>query len=247
MKKLSILLFMFLFAYACDPCKDVTCLNGGTCNEGDCVCPTNYTGSSCEIDMCASVNCVHGTCVAGLCQCNAGWTGALCDDCLKDCDHGECDASGDCDCDDGWEGSLCDECEVDCGSHGECNDDGECVCDDGWTGDECDEEVVTEQTAIAVWTSISTFPCNTARIDVFIDDNYEGYLDSYYTSEPNCGDNGTVTTIVSPGSHSVYAECNDGAPYWGPGTFSVDVGDCLLIRLTYDKDLAVSVIKNWVH
>lgn len=31
-----------------DPCKDVTCQNGGTCNEGNCVCPTGYEGTNCE-------------------------------------------------------------------------------------------------------------------------------------------------------------------------------------------------------
>ena len=33
---------------ACDPCKDVTCMNGGVCDEGDCVCLEEYEGSSCE-------------------------------------------------------------------------------------------------------------------------------------------------------------------------------------------------------
>jgi hypothetical protein len=30
-----------------DECKSVTCLNGGTCSGGTCVCPVGYTGSSC--------------------------------------------------------------------------------------------------------------------------------------------------------------------------------------------------------
>ena len=38
---------MVLFAGCDDPCKDVTCLNGGTCLEGTCECPTGYEGADC--------------------------------------------------------------------------------------------------------------------------------------------------------------------------------------------------------
>lgn len=31
-----------------DDCKNVVCANGGTCSGGTCVCPTGYTGSSCQ-------------------------------------------------------------------------------------------------------------------------------------------------------------------------------------------------------
>jgi len=31
-----------------DACKDVTCQNGGTCLEGDCVCGDAYSGTNCE-------------------------------------------------------------------------------------------------------------------------------------------------------------------------------------------------------
>lgn len=30
-----------------DPCKDVTCVNGGTCVSGTCNCPTGYEGATC--------------------------------------------------------------------------------------------------------------------------------------------------------------------------------------------------------
>jgi hypothetical protein len=30
-----------------DPCASVTCLNGGTCANGSCNCPTGFTGSDC--------------------------------------------------------------------------------------------------------------------------------------------------------------------------------------------------------
>ncbi len=36
-----------------DKCKDVTCQNGGTCNEedGSCICATGYEGANCETAM----------------------------------------------------------------------------------------------------------------------------------------------------------------------------------------------------
>jgi len=37
-----------------DECKDVVCNNGGSCDNGTCVCPTGYTGSSCDNEVRAS-------------------------------------------------------------------------------------------------------------------------------------------------------------------------------------------------
>jgi len=34
-----------------DPCDDVTCLNGGTCNDGTCACPAGYQGSTCGTEV----------------------------------------------------------------------------------------------------------------------------------------------------------------------------------------------------
>ena len=44
-----IALSTFFFYQSCtpDPCKDVTCLNGGTCATGTCTCPTGYEGTDC--------------------------------------------------------------------------------------------------------------------------------------------------------------------------------------------------------
>lgn len=62
-----------------DPCRDVSCLNGGTCNDGVCKCKANYAGPRCEKDLCAKLNCLNeGACVGGQCQCAPGFEGDSC-------------------------------------------------------------------------------------------------------------------------------------------------------------------------
>lgn len=34
-----------------DPCEEVTCLNGGVCDAGDCLCETGYEGINCETEQ----------------------------------------------------------------------------------------------------------------------------------------------------------------------------------------------------
>lgn len=34
-----------------DPCDDVVCMNGGTCNDGSCACATGYEGSTCATEV----------------------------------------------------------------------------------------------------------------------------------------------------------------------------------------------------
>ena len=65
-----------------DKCKDVKCLNGGVCIDGDCVCPGAFTGTNCEtpVDLCAGVTCLNGgTCLNGDCNCATGYEGVNCE------------------------------------------------------------------------------------------------------------------------------------------------------------------------
>jgi hypothetical protein len=49
----SLMFGMFMFQSCTDECKDVTCLNGGVCDEatGDCICATGYEGVDCATLM----------------------------------------------------------------------------------------------------------------------------------------------------------------------------------------------------
>jgi hypothetical protein len=66
MKKLNLLTLiigscMFLLLESCnkdeeilDPCANVTCQNGGDCNDGSCDCPEGFSGVNCEYDIFAN-------------------------------------------------------------------------------------------------------------------------------------------------------------------------------------------------
>lgn len=48
---LSMSLGMFALTGCKDECKDVACQNGGTCEEGTCICVAGYEGENCETEM----------------------------------------------------------------------------------------------------------------------------------------------------------------------------------------------------
>ncbi len=113
MKKINLLLTalggaLILALGSCgDECDDVTCLNGGTCNEGDCECVVGYSGPTCEIaDLCIvnDVTCENdGECVDGTCECATNWFGPTCE---IYCEFGTFDGTS-CVCDAGYEGDDC--------------------------------------------------------------------------------------------------------------------------------------------
>ena len=77
MKKINLLFAALIGAMtmtltSCDECADVTCENGGTCEEGVCQCPDNFFGDACEVE------CVNGTYGSGSCTCEAGYEGDAC-------------------------------------------------------------------------------------------------------------------------------------------------------------------------
>lgn len=80
---------------------------------------------------------------------------------------------------------------------------------------------------IAVWTSRTTTPSGT--ISVRIDGAAAGTLTTYSKGAPTCGDSGTVTKTLAPGSHSVSAA--DGALSWGPTSVVITAGGCVTYQL----------------
>ncbi|GAB5539722.1 MAG: hypothetical protein Salg2KO_18250 [Salibacteraceae bacterium] len=77
MKKINLLMValigaMTLTLTSCDECKDVTCDNGGVCEEGVCQCTDNFFGDACEVE------CVNGSYADGTCTCDAGYEGEAC-------------------------------------------------------------------------------------------------------------------------------------------------------------------------
>ena len=47
----SFLVSIFLFVSCGDPCDDVNCDNGGSCDDGTCICLTGYTGDNCQTEI----------------------------------------------------------------------------------------------------------------------------------------------------------------------------------------------------
>ncbi len=78
---------------------------------------------------------------------------------------------------------------------------------------------------VSVWTSHSTG----GYISVSLDGSSAGTLTSYFTSTPTCGASGTITKTLSVGSHSLSA--SNSSATWGPSSFSITAGSCLLFRL----------------
>ncbi|MEO0468475.1 MAG: hypothetical protein AAF206_02550 [Bacteroidota bacterium] len=88
------LVVMFLFACQQDPCRDISCLNGGICLDGFCDCPEGFIGPDCgiELDPCQQLNCVVATTDSCLrfssteakCMCRFGFEGDRCEDSWED-------------------------------------------------------------------------------------------------------------------------------------------------------------------
>ena len=88
--------FLFIYIFHCwpwcflDACLNETlCENGGTCQDGACVCAAGYDGNDCtnDIDDCSPNPCLNGgTCTDGVdeytCACATGYEG-------DDCETGE--------------------------------------------------------------------------------------------------------------------------------------------------------------
>ena len=66
-----------------DACKDIKCLNAGNCTAGKCNCDIEYTGETCQVNVCERIDCQNdGICMVNViegisaptCQCRRGWS-----------------------------------------------------------------------------------------------------------------------------------------------------------------------------
>jgi hypothetical protein len=99
-----------------DPCRNVSCRNGGKCARGLCFCPVTHIGDRCEVSVCDDVVCANGgTCNAtlgGVCSCVAGFFGRRCEQDVDPCvgvqclNGGRC-LAGNCTCPEQFFGSRC--------------------------------------------------------------------------------------------------------------------------------------------
>ncbi len=65
-----------------DLCANISCQNGGICDNGECFCPNGFTGVFCDsstIEICDTLTCYNGgSCVDGRCRCVGDYYGDQC-------------------------------------------------------------------------------------------------------------------------------------------------------------------------
>ncbi|CAJ0568969.1 unnamed protein product, partial [Mesorhabditis spiculigera] len=109
------------------PCAGIECMNNGTCvvgadGQATCMCHNGFSGSRCQLDICASVPCGNGgkcqaTGSTAVCQCPPHTTGILCEQiiCEPTCAQGECtlvEGAPLCQCSPGFIGPNCNVIDV---------------------------------------------------------------------------------------------------------------------------------------
>jgi hypothetical protein len=233
----------FLFISGCapvDPCASTVCYNDGVCIDGTCYCKEGFSGFNCLTE--SGYDCNNGNCIAvtgspqfpslAICETsgcqpatNPGYN----------CISGQCRYSNT----DGQYASLF-LCQSNCSSSS-----AGYVCANGncsfvqnnatyTTLSACQNvcNAPPQEGQLMIWTSNSS-PCPAGAgrtISVYIDGNYAGGLDGYYTSAPSCGASNAVTKTLPPGNYNVRAQC--GSTTWGPIDMTVTVGGCTKLQLT---------------
>lgn len=70
-------------------------------------------------------------------------------------------------------------------------------------------------------------------ISISVNNSVQGRINKYYSSgSPACGEQGSVTVTLAPGTHSYSAKSEGLFPLYWSGTFIVVRGECRSLRLT---------------
>jgi hypothetical protein len=162
---------------SCDQCQGINCQNEGSCEKGECECPSGFSGDRCEFeDKCltGSLDCKNGgICKDGACDCAEGFSGKECKDedlCITngiECENGGKCEDGECDCPPNYSGSRCqyytnpDPCaNVTCYNNEPCVD-GSCACSEWTSGSSCERIVIDKyvdgMTYTGSWYNSTTF------------------------------------------------------------------------------------------
>jgi hypothetical protein len=63
------------------------------------------------------------------------------------------------------------------------------------------------------------------NVSIYIDGDYAGEIDEWYSDNPGCGSNGCVTVTRTPGYYSWSARSSNGSE-WEGGTIEISANGC---------------------
>lgn len=186
-----------------DPCEAQYCLNGGTCVEGDCKCPTGYTGEHCETQIanpgyvCASGTCTYVNDNADYTSLSACQAACATPPNGYNCVSGNCvQASG------SGQYATLGACQAACGS---------------------------QQTGqVVFWENTTTFgPCPATNVTI---SGYTQQITQTSTTTPSCGAAGCATFTLNPGTYSYSASCSGTTK---TGTVTIYANQCSKVQLEW--------------
>lgn len=177
---LSIVLLLVTGLSSCkeDKCDSQYCLNGGTCVEGDCKCPTGYSGEHCENK--AGYVCTNGTCTYVTANATYSTLGACQAACAPpptgyNCVSGNCvQASG------AGQYATLGACQAACGSQ--------------------------QAGQVVFWENTSTYgPCSATNVTI---GGSTQQITTTSSTTPSCGATGCATFTLNPGTYNYSASCS---------------------------------------
>jgi len=186
-----------------DKCESQYCLNGGTCVEGDCHCPTGYTGEHCETKIanpgyvCSSGSCTYvpdGANYATLSACQAACSpppGGY------NCVSGNCtQVSG------SGQYSTLGACQAACGSQ--------------------------QLGQVVFWeTSATGGQCSATNVTI---GGSTQQITQFSTTTPSCGAAGCATFTLNPGTYNYSANCSGTTK---TGSVTIYANQCSTVQLVW--------------